>query len=71
LLDFLFHIQGIESVVFAVMISGCETYCAGDFGAALVVCCSIYTVEGLGFIVVHKPPEVPEPFRHYRQFKVV
>lgn len=42
-----------------------ETYLAGNFGAALLVHMSIYSIKGLGFIVVHKTPEVLESLSHY------
>lgn len=38
---------------------------AGNFGAALLVHMSIYSIKGLGFIVVHKTPEVLESLSHY------
>lgn len=38
---------------------------AGNFGAALLVHMSIYAIEGLDFIVVHKPPEVFKSLSHY------
>lgn len=62
-LALLFPTQGHKTVVLS-NDRGCETYFAGDFGSALVVCCSIHAVKGLSFIVVHKPPEVLESFGH-------
>ena len=41
-----------------------KTYCAGDFGAALVVSSSIHAIDGLSFVVVLKRPEVLESFGH-------
>lgn len=59
-----FYIRGHQTVVFVITFAGRETYFAGDFGAALVIRCSIYAVKGLSFVVVHKPPEVLESFGH-------
>lgn len=41
-----------------------KTYCAGDFGAAFIVCSSIHSVKGLSFVVIHKSSEVPVSFGH-------
>lgn len=38
---------------------------AGNFGAALLVHVSIHAIKGLGFIVVHKSPEVFKSLSHY------
>lgn len=44
--------------------SGPETNLTGDFGAALVVGGSGNPIEALSLVVVHKAPEVPQPFSH-------